>query len=231
MTARQRGLALPMILVLLSLSALASLQAWRQLWLGEWLLNAQADHLRTQFSAEAVLHLATRDIAGNLNLATTQRITTNALSQSITPDLRHVAGDANSTHVFFPKDWSEWLSLRQRLGRAICRNGICIPSLVNASNVSQANFWRGMTTQGMAVDAAQLPPGLHAAWYWVEVLVEADAKLQISNNKTTAVPAAKPYPFNYRITVYAQGLRTGSAVVIQTLWTKGQWRSWRVLND
>lgn len=58
----QQGLALPTVLLILTLASMAVLLAWRNLWLTDQLLNIEADRLRTQHKAEAALPLAVRDI-------------------------------------------------------------------------------------------------------------------------------------------------------------------------
>ncbi len=85
-----RGFALPTLMVMLALASIATLLAMRNLWMNDQLLNAEADQLRTQHKAEAVLPVALADILG---AATNKDGTTN---------LRHTAGNATQTHAFFP---------------------------------------------------------------------------------------------------------------------------------
>ena len=62
-----QGLSLPTVVVMLALTSLAALLAWRNLWVNAQLLNAEADLLRTQHKAHAVLPVALADIVGNAN--------------------------------------------------------------------------------------------------------------------------------------------------------------------
>jgi Tfp pilus assembly protein PilX len=59
-----QGFALPTLMVMLALASLGALLALRNLWVNERLLNAEADQLRTQQKAEAVLPIALIDLLG-----------------------------------------------------------------------------------------------------------------------------------------------------------------------
>ena len=117
-----QGFALPTLLVMLALASLATLLAMRNLWVNEQLLNAEADQLRTQLKAEAVLPVALTDILGATNN-----------NSDATPNPRHTAGDTTQTHAFFPNSMVEYNVLRQRLGANTCSAGICAPHALNAS--------------------------------------------------------------------------------------------------
>ena len=209
-----RGLALPTVLAVLALVGLAALVTWRNLSTTEWLLNAEADLLRTQHSAEAALPLAVQDILG---AATDAQGNTNP---------RHTPGNEAQTHAFFPSTLSERDTLRQRLGAQACVSGICAPDGAPSRSVSA---WQAMAPSAWPVGTADTPYGANTAWYWVEVLVDA----------TPLHPSA---PFVYRITVLARGVLPGTAVVLQALWSApanpvpgnvsgGTWHSWQLLAD
>ena len=53
-----RGFALPTVLLILTLTSMATLLAWRNLWLTDQLLNIEADQLRTLHKAEAAVPIA-----------------------------------------------------------------------------------------------------------------------------------------------------------------------------
>ena len=109
-----QGLSLPTVLVMLALTSMAALLAWRNLWVNTQLLNAEADLLRTQHKAQAVLPVALADIVGNAN------------SSGASTNLRHTAGDATQTHTFFPNALNDYDLLRQRLtaSGAACQKAI-----------------------------------------------------------------------------------------------------------
>lgn len=213
-TQRSRGLALPTVMVVLAWVGLAALVSWRNLRSTEWLLNAEADLLRTQHSAEAALPLALQDIQGT------------ASDAQGNINLRHTPGSAAQTHVFFPASLSERDTLRQRLGAQACVNGICAP---NGAPTRSASEWQAMTNAARPLSATDTPYGADTTWYWVEVLVDA-------------TPLNPSVPFVYRITVLARGVLPGTAVVLQALWSApatplagsthgGTWHSWQLLAD
>ena len=211
---RARGLALPTVMVVLAWVGLAALVGWRNLRSTEWLLNAEADLLRTQHSAEAALPLALQDILGAASDA----------QGNINP--RHTPGNNAQTHAFFPTSLSERDTLRQRLGAQACVSGICAPS---GAPTRSASEWQAMTSVAWPLGATDTPYGANTTWYWVEVLVDA-------------YPLNPSAPFVYRITVLARGVLPGTAVVLQALWSApaspvlgstggGTWHSWQVLAD
>lgn len=172
------------------------------------MLNADADQLRTLHKAHAALPLAVVDIAG---AATT-----------ITPNLRHTAGNATQTHAFFPTSMAEYDTLRQRLSPNTCNTGICAPNALNPS-ATKASYWKTQTATALAVSAVDTLGGSNPVWYWVEVFPQANST---------------PENFIYRITVLAQGVMPSSTTVLQAIWARntptsptGQWHSWHVLHD
>lgn len=209
-----QGLALPTVLTMLALTSMAALLAWRNLWVNDQLLNAEADLLRTQHKAQAVLPVALADIVGNPSGGDTSA------------SLRHTAGDATQSHAFFPQTLNDYDLLRQRLTASgvPCSAGICAPVTLNA-NATQASHWKTQTATAVAVGAVDSPYGSNTAWYWVEVFPRAN----------TTNPGAS---FVYRITTLATGVLPGSSTVLQAIWTRqsdtaptGQWHSWHVLHD
>jgi Tfp pilus assembly protein PilX len=211
MSSKQRGLALPTLMVMLSVASLAALLALRNLWVNDQLLNAQADHLRSQTFAEAVLPIAVQDILG---LAAT----TESLDES-TPNLRHTMGSTAQTHAFFPVSMSAYEVLRQRLASRVCLTGICAP--LSPASGNKSSDWKAQTETAWVVSASESPDASGTAWYWVEVF-----------------PQETTHTFVYRITTLATGVRPGTATVLQALWTRdtptsttGQWHSWHFLHD
>ena len=213
-----QGFALPTLMVILALASIATLLAMRNLWVNDQLLNAEADQLRTQHKAEALLPVALADILG----ATTNK--------DGTLNLRHAAGNATQTHAFFPASMGEYELLRQRLTteKSQCSAGICAPNILDAKLV-KASYWKTHTASAMPVTAADTPYGDNTAWYWVEVF--AHGSTSTANSPSTP-------PFVYRITTLANGVIPGSTTFLQAIWVRdtptsntGQWRSWQVLHD
>ena len=213
-----QGFALPTLMVILALASIAALLAMRNLWLNDQLLNAEADQLRTQHKAQALLPIALADILGA------------ATNKDGTINLRHAAGNATQTHAFFPTSMGEYDLLRQRLTTETnqCSAGICAPNTLDAK-VIKASYWKTQTGSAMPVSAADTPYGDSSAWYWVEVFPQGST----STANTPSTP-----PFGYRITTMANGVMPGSTTVLQAIWVRntptsntGQWRSWHVLHD
>jgi Tfp pilus assembly protein PilX len=215
-----QGFALPTLMVMLAIASTATLLAMRNLWVNNQLLNAEADQLRTQHKAEAVLPVALADILGpaaNNN-------------GEASPNLRHSVGNTTQTHAFFPASMSEYELLRQRLSTnpSQCSAGICAPNTLDAK-VTKVSYWKAQTATAMPVSASDTPYGDNTAWYWVEVFPQ-----YITSTANTSPTA----PFIYRITTLANGVMPGSTTVLQAIWVRntptsitGQWRSWHVLHD
>lgn len=213
-----QGFALPTLMVILALASIATLLAMRNLWVNDQLLNAEADQLRTQHKAEAVLPVALADILGA------------ATNKDGVINLRHAAGNATQTHAFFPTSMGEYELLRQRLTaeKSQCSAGICAPNTLDAKLV-KASYWKTHTASAMPVSAVDTPYGDNSAWYWVEVFPQGS---------TSNANSPSTQPFVYRITTLANGVMPGSTTVLQAIWVRntptsstGQWRSWHVLHD
>ena len=204
----QHGLALPTLMAMLALASIATLLALRNLWVNEQLLSAEADQQRTLHKANAVLPWAVADIVGT--------------PTNITPDLRHIVGNATQTHAFFPSSMTEYDTLRQRLSPNTCNAGICAPNALNPSG-TKVSYWKTQTATALAVSAIDTQGGSNTVWYWVEVFPQANSA---QDN------------FIYRITVLANGVMPSSTTALQAIWVRntptsptGQWHSWHVLHD
>lgn len=203
-----RGLALPTVMLTLSLTALACLSAWRSLWLAEQSLKLEADQLRTRHKAQAVLPWVVADILGP------------ELNEGQVADDRHSPNPNQPAAPFYPHTLAELSTLQTRLGNTTCLQGICAPSR-SVANSHSASYWLALRDSAWAVNPALTLDG-SPAWYWVEVL---------------AAPTQEP-PFIYRVTVLAPGLLPAGRTVWQGLWVRtnaqartGQWRSGSVLQD
>ena len=176
-----RGFALPTLLVMLALASIATLLAMRNLWVNEQLFNAEADQLRAQHKAEAVLPVALIDILGATNN-----------NSEATPNPRHTAGDTTQTHAFFPISMAEYELLRQRLSTNTnqCSVGICAPNTLDAKT-TKASYWKAQTATAMTVSARDTPYGDNTAWYWVEVFPNngnGNATANVTSTPTIRLP-------------------------------------------
>jgi Tfp pilus assembly protein PilX len=201
-TPQQVGLALPTVMLLLSLVALGCLSAWRNLWVAEQRLNLEADQLRGLHRAEAALPLAVADILGPVT------------PEGQAADTRHTA---NGNTAFFPSSTSELTTLQQRLASA-CEQGICAPT-TTVSNAHSASHWWALRDQAMYVEG-QLPDG-SSAWYWVEVLADPAQDPPFIYRITVAVSGVLTGGQTVLQTVWTRTGRTRA----------GTWRSSAVLHD
>lgn len=213
-----QGFALPTVLVMLTLTSLATLLALRQLWMNDQLISAHADQLRTIHLAHAVRPLAVADILG---------APTSIASDSDTVALmrRHTAGDDTQSHVFFPNNMSDYTILRGRLLAADCNAGICVPSLTFLTNAHKASTWKAQRLTAWPLTSDPSLSGNTTGGYWVEIFPPTDS--------------SNPSPnFVYRITVLADGVLPASTTVLQGIWQRntstsstGRWHSWQLLQE
>lgn len=218
------GIALPTVLVMLLLSSLLTLAAWRSIWLNERLWQGRADALRTVWIADASLHAALDDVLQRGPLASEND--GNGQSQ------RHDMGSDEQQHVFFPKHVEQLAVLRQRLGNRACHEGICAPDqpLPPASSDTVTVYWQSQATSGMPVKPQSSLQPTGDARYWIEIF---------SNTGASDTPTLV-----YRITAMAARMKSAKPVLVQAIWIpnedasphtnnahKGQWVSWTQLHD
>ena len=141
----QRGLALPMVVVLSCLCSVLLLAQWRNLAMAQAL--GQSAGLRWQLKQSALdtLRLAVDDIRLDAG------------------DARHQMGNASDSHAFFPTSTQQWEVLQSRLRLQECLSGICRP--LGSDNTTLAPW---LTRLDQAQNAPS-PIG-QSAKYWVEIL-------------------------------------------------------------
>ena len=127
------------------------------------------------------------------------------------------------TNPQLPSNLQAWSQFRQQLPWDGCRNGFCAFGNDNLS--PGLSFWKTQTQHARALPAEFSIHGDNKAWYWIEVLPDAQR-----------VKAQAADPFVYRITVLAQGVKPASLVVQQAMWQSdadplntGRWLSWKTL--
>lgn len=141
----QRGLALPIVVVLSCLCSVLLLAQWRNLAMAQAL--GQSAGLRWQLKQSALdaLRLAVDDIRlGN-------------------DDARHHMGTSSDNHAFFPTTTQQWQVLQSRLGPNDCQTGICRP--LGADNPILSP-WLKRLDQAQNAPA----PSGQSTSYWVEIL-------------------------------------------------------------
>ncbi len=226
-----RGMALPVLLLLMALMASLVLNLWGSAITRETLAGADADRLQARQAARALIREAQQDI-----LATAT-------------DSRHTPGPQGATQAFFPQSISAWpilIDRLQALGALPCQQGICLSMPSTDSTLGTIGLWASRLagaaspgqfvprTAGSAPLVGQLYPGTAA--YWVEVM-PFDSTSTAAASLIEWTPGTPPLV--YRITSYAQGRLSSTQVVQQVLWLANthapdranaprvlQWREW-----
>jgi type IV pilus assembly protein PilX len=219
---RQRGVSLLIVIVVVLLTMLMTVWASKTALLNELIVGNDADYQRAFEAAQAMLQDAEQDILG-------QNIDGSACVPTSDPKVCRTAGS-----VWFigeDKDFVALLATLEAAASVPCVDAIC------AKRTGKQDFWNDkelldkMRQQGArygmytgAQKGSYSNPILQAtaegagAWYWVEVMPYASsAGALITNN-----PRAEPLALNlkpalvYRITAIAQGLKSGTQVVLQS---------------
>ena len=147
---RQRGLALPMVVVLSCLCSVLLLAQWRNLAIAQALGQSAGLRWQLKHSALDTLRLAVHDI--RLSAA----------------DTRHQMGAYSDSHAFFPTTTQQWQVLQSRLASNGCQAGICRPLGTDNANLAP---WLARLEQAQNAPSAS---GQNAK-YWVEVLPLSNA--------------------------------------------------------
>jgi type IV pilus assembly protein PilX len=215
--ARQRGIALTVVLAIVLLCSMLALGALRSALLGEMATGHDSDYQRALATAEALLRDAESDIKGE-----------RADGSACRPDSCRSGGilDIRAGRVFFPTSVSQWLDLQAALGTATpsCAAGICVPDRVREQFWLDRAALDAMKKVGAAPGAytgARAAGATHQAWYWVELL-PYDMAAASAGGLAEALAPDRTTPFVYRITALAQGHRPGTQAVVQTtlVWKK-----------
>jgi len=225
--ARQRGVALMVVMAALLLGSLAVLGAMRAGWLDERRVGSESDAQRAFAAAEALIRDAEFDILG--------------LRADGTPcahETAHLMAGCRSrdgTAPFFPQDDDDLDTLELRLlnGHRACLQGICLPqdveelatawpddlaTMTSGEDHSAIAATYGRFTQARPADTGNplLTASPPRAWYWIEVFRYSDAAGLLKASGTLPVPDRR-HPFVYRITAYVQGLRQGTRVHLRSV--------------
>ena len=142
---RQRGLALPLVVVLSGLCSLLLLAEWRSLAWAQALGHSAALRWQLQQSALDALRVAVKDIRNNAN------------------DSRHHMGATSDQHAFFPRTTQEGQVLQTRLAVTDCQSGICRSLGPDNPLLSP---WLARLGKGQTVPAVEG----QTVTYWVEIL-------------------------------------------------------------
>ncbi|WP_159914346.1 PilX N-terminal domain-containing pilus assembly protein [Pantoea sp. 18069] len=221
---RQRGVSLLIVIVIVLLTMLMTVWASKTALLNELIVGNDADYQRAFEAAQAMLQDAEQDILG-------QNVDGSACAPSAS-DTKICRRAGNVWFIDEEKDFVGLLATLEAAANVPCLNGIC------AKRTGKQDFWNDkdlfpqMRAAGVAARYGEYTgaqkgsysnPILQAsadgtgAWYWVEVMPYASSAGALITNNPRAeqlVLNLNP-PLVYRITAIAQGLRSGTQVVLQ----------------
>lgn len=208
----QSGVALPMVLVVLLLSALAVLRASHNLVLRESAVASAADYSRAFAAAEALMLDAETDVRG------------------VRPDggpTRDAA--AAAFYPSRPEDLPLLLSIVGADAGLPCLDGICLPDSIDLlafagwpaddatapadQPKSFARYGEFTGSAAAAQDARRNPYLARNAWYWVEVFGYPGATDEATETSPNAPDPTRPYLF--RITAVVLGRTPGVRAVLR----------------
>lgn len=225
----QRGVALVIVLIVLTLCGIAALSSTHLGWLNEKLVGAESDRQRAQAAAEALIRDAENDIKG---------WRTGASQPCPQPAAFAGCRDFDAGHPFFPQDAAELELLQARLppGPPGCLRGICLPAATDTMSLEDmSTHFTAMTAgEGVTSVAARYGEftGLDAesagnpllrwsevprAWYWVEVFWYDIAGDIVASSPHGLTPDQR-HPFVYRITAHVQGMKPGTRVWLRSVY-------------
>jgi len=242
---RQRGVSLFIILVILLLALIIVLSALAVSNLNESLVGNQSDAQRSYSAAEALLEAAQRDIRLNGRYCTgalgqTGANNTIVIGQTLSCTTRYPTdGDANKA------DYMQILSSGSMVGAInTCApvantafRGVCISdSPINAAFLTDtvdqsggAEQWSNGATYTMGGDSSDFASGVNVGSaftslnsngndrgrYWVEIFPYNIMSIGMGGAAGIAVPDGT-YPYVFRITAMAKGLRGTTLSVMRT---------------
>jgi len=241
--ARQRGISLLVVMVMLLVSTIAVLGATRFGWLGEAITSNEADYQRTRAAADALLSDAMTDVAGYLPNGALCKTTEPAggcrlQSTPNNPALPMTWADVDETEALITAQAGYDATYPCLARTDTVPGGLCIPITTPIGGTdAPADWWntsfmldamklRGTTYGGATGNVADPqdrilsvsndPSVKPQAWYWLEAF---KYQRNPSPPRGVAEPAlqAKPGTTVFRITVIALGRKDNTRVVLQSL--------------
>lgn len=231
---RQRGIALLVVMLVVLLSSLLALWAFRSSLVNETLVGNDADYQRAFEAAQAMLQDAELDIRGE-----------RADGSQCVPDPAVPAICRTGSTVAFIDENRELPGLLARLETAPtrCLHGVCqkrtgaqdfwtTKSTLDAMTAATVGARYGQYTGALpaAGSTATINPLLtetaagRGAWYWIEVmpystnpggLLEGRSQLELNLNPNVV----------YRITAVATGMKANTQVVLQSTFARQKLRN------
>ncbi|MGC3985142.1 MAG: pilus assembly protein [Pseudorhodoferax sp.] len=232
---RQRGISLLVVMIVVLLSSLLALWAFRSSLVNEAIVGNDADYQRAFEAAQAMIQDAELDIQGM-----------RADGTSCVSDATNTKICRMGTTVRFVDEMAAFQRLLTQLSPTTtqCLNGICL------KRAGAQDFWStDATMDPMTADdvgarygeytgalpasgsTAMVNPLLterrasRGAWYWIEVMQYANTgeSSVVSNASQTMALNLSPRVV-YRITAVARGLKQGTQVVLQSTFARQKLR-------
>lgn len=230
--ARQRGIALLVVMIVVLLSSLLALWAFRTSLVNEAIVGNDADYQRAFEAAQAMIQDAELDIQGM------RADGTSCVSEPSNTKICRMG-----TTVRFIDEMAAFQRLVTQLSAQTttqCLNGICL------KRAGAQDFWSADATMNPMIadnvgarygeytgalpatgSTAMVNPLLtertarRGAWYWIEVMQYASTgeSSVVSNASQTMALNLSPRVV-YRITAVARGLKEGTQVVLQSTFAR-----------
>lgn len=228
--ARQRGIALVIVIVLVLVSALLALWGFRSSALNEAVVGNDADYLRAFEAAQALIQDAELDISGKR------------------PDGKDCMPDPNNADICRTGENAVWFIDEQHLLDPLinrlsaknppCEQGICL------KRTGVQDFWNdkavldAMTADGVAARYGQFTGATtgdasnpilanrnagEGGWYWVEILQYAGEGVGggvVQNDQINKLELRLNPNLVYRITAVARGRKPNTQVVLQSTYAR-----------
>jgi len=241
----QRGISMFIVMIVLMLALILVLGGLSITNMNEALVGNQSEAQRAYASAQALLDAAQRDIRLNGRFCNNAGT---AIGTADTNSRFPVNGVATACNRRFPggasyQDDFQTMALGAAPGMGNCANGVCISNgpddinfdsstinqagspmqITNTSGASYTNAWLNVLDPAQyganaAVGGTNLAPALANGRYWVEVFQYRTSMVSVTGTGNAPVPANE-YPFIFRITAMAQGLKGDTVSVLRTYYT------------
>lgn len=228
---RQRGISLLVVMIVVLLSSLLALWAFRSSLVNEAIVGNDADYQRAFEAAQAMIQDAELDIQGM-----------RADGTSCVADVTNTKTCRTGTTVRFIDEMAAFQRLVTQLSAetAKCLNGICLkrtgiqdfwtakatldPMIADNVGARYGEYTGALPARG---STAMVNPLLteraagRGAWYWIEVMQYASTgeSSVVSNASQTMALNLSPRVV-YRITAVALGLKEGTQVVLQSTFAR-----------
>lgn len=214
----QQGVALLTVMAVLVICVLITAANTRSGLLNEMIVGHQSDQLRAQAAAEALVRDAEIDILG---LQPDGSPCHPGVQSTGLVGCRERGHGALPNAPYFPHSADEFEEVRAlvQVGAAVpCRDGICVPSSLQAleqlEDALEAMKPHG-ARQGQFTRAASIAPQAPLAWYWVEAFHYDPSSDVLALQRHLQPDPVRP--FVYRITAVAQGLKPGTRAVVKSV--------------